>query len=106
MPAGHGGKRPGSGRKPRDVADWRRRMEQTLASLVSEDDVAHVVNGWLLELKAGNKDALWLVPYLFGRVPAEVKQEVTGAGGGPLRVQSFDYGAALASVAGGPEDDP
>jgi hypothetical protein len=44
-------------------------MARLLAARVSQEDAAAVVDRWMRALKAGDKDALWLVPYLFGQPP-------------------------------------
>jgi hypothetical protein len=47
--------------------------------------------------------AQWLTERGFGKAVERI--EVSGPGGGPLQTQSFDYDAALASLATGPVGD-
>ena len=59
---------------------------------------------WQLEDMAGLARFLKLEADIRG-TNAPVKQEITGAGGGPLVVKAFDYGAAVAQIATGSEPD-
>jgi hypothetical protein len=55
-------------------------MERLLASRVSDEAAAEVVDAWLGLLRQGDKDALWLIPYVFGRPPKAVEPTTGPAG--------------------------
>jgi hypothetical protein len=81
-----GGARPGAGRKPWKVEEYRAKMQRLLMETVAEDDAQAIVRAAVRDAKDGNPDARkWLGPYVFGNPPKEV--QVTGEGGGPLGVE-------------------
>lgn len=86
MANGHGGKRPGAGRKPVVVEEYRAKMQRLLMETVAEEDARDIVRSAVYAAARGDPDARkWLGPYVFGAPPKEV--QVTGAGGGAIVVR-------------------
>jgi hypothetical protein len=83
MARGHGGARPGAGRKSKTTAE---RQDSNLSIALAKADpeaVEGMVASMIAEAQGGNVKAfLALAPYLFGS-PAQ-RHEVAGADGGPI----------------------
>lgn len=74
-----GGKRPGAGRKPSDVEQYRREMERTLLAGVTEGDWHAVVAKALAQAKEGDAGARqWLSDRVMGKVRDKVDVEQQG----------------------------
>jgi len=66
----------------------------------------HVATNAELILRSAMKHphfARWLIEVAFGKPPERI--EVTGRDGAPLKVQAFDYYAAVAKITTGPEQN-
>jgi hypothetical protein len=66
----------------------------------------HVATNAELILRSAMKHphfARWLIEVAFGKPPERI--EVTGREGAPLKVQAFDYYAAVAKITTGPEQN-
>ena len=86
MANGHGGKRPGAGRKPVVVEEYRAKMQRLLMETVDEAAAVGIVLAAVRDAQSGDADARkWLGPYVFGAPPKDV--QITGAGGGPVLVR-------------------
>lgn len=84
MANGHGGRRPGAGRKPVVVEEYRAKMQRLLMEAVTDDDARGIARTAIQAAKQGDADARkWLGPYVFGAPP----KEVTVHGGEALRVE-------------------
>ena len=70
--------------------------------IVIDGHVATNVELVLREMMKG-RQRLQFLEIAYGKVPNVY--ELTGANGGPLQVQAFNYGAAIAEIAGGSSDD-
>lgn len=92
MANGHGGRRPGAGRKPKDIAEWRRKMEKVFASRISEDDAEQIVDRWVARAKAGDPASLWLIDRIFGKLRDESKVTHEQTGGVRVEVVYADAG--------------
>lgn len=101
------------------ASEWAEAAEQGTQALEQEAK-RRAVDGTLKPVYQGGvlvghvqeySDTL-LIFLLKARRPATYREnlkhehEVSGPGGGPIPVQTFDYNAALASVAGRPAGDP
>src|SRR3990167_3951405 len=88
-------------------AEWRANAARAIDEYQA-NQLAEIAEGkrkcWQLEDMAGLARFLKLEADIRG-TNAPVKQEITGAGGGPLVVKAFDYGAAVAQIATGSEPD-
>ena len=85
MANGHGGKRPNSGRKPKDIRVYQQRMRAVFGEVVTQEDWLTVVAVALAHAKAGDKAAReWLAPWIVGKVPDEVKH--TGDSDQPIEM--------------------
>lgn len=74
-----GGARPGAGRKPSNVEDYRRQMELTLLACVTEDDWSQVVTAALRQAQNGEAAARqWLSDRVMARVKDEAVVKHTG----------------------------
>jgi len=66
----------------------------------------HIATNAELILRSAMKHphfARWLMEVAFGKTPERI--EVTGREGAPLKVQAFDYYAAIAKITTGPEQN-
>ena len=74
----HGGKRPGAGRPPKTVTDWRRRMEAVFQRSVSDADVQEATRVWVGMWKKGDRDAAFIWDRVIGKVRDVAEHEHTG----------------------------
>ena len=77
MANGHGGKRPGAGRKPKAIEERRRQNAAAILDLVSDEDRDQAFLRWWSRFEAGVVAALWVVPFVYGH-PPKPKEEETG----------------------------
>lgn len=86
---GHGGARPGAGRKARATEDYQGAMRGVFETRVTPSAWAAVIDRALEQAQLGDDRArAWLTPWLVGAEPKEVT--VTGAGGFNVRVTYAD----------------
>ncbi|MGI8422987.1 MAG: hypothetical protein ACR2NO_02525 [Chloroflexota bacterium] len=75
-----GGRRPGAGRPPSPVLDYRREMQARLQEIVSPADVDAIVKKAVEQAAQGDHNArAWLAPYILGKPPEDVRLHHSGA---------------------------
>jgi hypothetical protein len=117
--AGKGGARPGAGRKPKaekfkqPIAKAEKRIADRLPSLI--DKMLDLADGVMVEEVdlSGEKTVYQRPPdrvaliYLIDRImgkPTE-RRELSGPERGPIPVETFDYGTAIAAIADRSDED-
>ena len=74
MANGHGGARPGAGRKRKNTEQYQIHMREIMLGVVTPERWQRVCEVALSCAEDGNKDArAWLAPWVVGAVPQEVK---------------------------------
>src|SRR4051812_48085927 len=70
-----------SGKSKADVSIEERRKLNARAILdaIKPDERDDALQRWWFRFKAGNRDALWIVPYVFGQPPKAVEPEQSAA---------------------------
>ncbi len=88
MANGRGGKRPGAGRKPKQVKDWQASNLAILHSVFAPDDVKIAAQALREALKAGDPMA-WRygLSYVFGPPPKELI--LKGDEEAPLKIKGY-----------------
>lgn len=69
MPESRGGSRPGAGRKPKSIEEARRNNALALIAGLTDEARGIALQEWMRKFQSGDRDALWMVPYLFGQPP-------------------------------------
>lgn len=73
MAKGHGGPRPGAGRKKAETVDYQVTMRAQFEAAVTPDDWREIITEAVGKAKAGDSSArAWLTPWLVGAEPREV----------------------------------
>lgn len=79
MPNGHGGPRPGAGRKSKKTQDYQATMRAMVEEVVTPEDWQQVLLVNLARAKSGDGDSRkFLEPWVMGRVPEEANVNVAG----------------------------
>jgi hypothetical protein len=104
-PKAKGGARPGAGRKPSAIKLEHAALFDAAWPLERRKAAVHRLS----QIAETGEDELALkaIELLLNRVygkPTE-RKEVTGDGGGPIRVEAFDYATAIAPLASGSDED-
>ncbi len=88
MPSGRGGRRPGAGRKPKQVKDWQASNLAILHSVFATEDVKTAAQALRDGLKKGDPMA-WRygLAYVFGPPPKELT--LKGDEDAPLRIKGY-----------------
>ena len=85
MANGHGGWRPGAGRKSSQTQTYQASRRTQLQQIVTDEDWAEVVKKAVEQAKSGDYVArAWLSPYVAGKPPEEI--HLAGAEGDPLEI--------------------
>lgn len=73
MANGHGGHRPGSGRKKLETKVYQATRRDQLQAVVTDEDWEQIVRKAVEDAKTGDYVARsWLTPYVAGKVPEEI----------------------------------
>lgn len=76
---GHGGRRPGAGRKSAHSQAYQAMRRAQVEEIVTAEEWAKVVRALLKEAQRGNVKAFGAIaPYVLGALPKEVSGEVDG----------------------------